>query len=564
VLKALYSPDNAFIPWSDVFGHLFTDFFENYLPAEGLDPKVLFSSLPIALISVSTVKAVTLFYQWFTWEWIGEQMARNWRSSLAAAFVHLKNESRDDGLVKSEEEQIGGVIAQDIRVLKEFVVHYYGGLPREGLQVIFTGIALFALSPKLFGVFILCISPIGIVLSRVGRRIRKRANRALNDNSQLSEWIQQRLLGIETIKHARFEHAEVSRMKAASVSLFQKFKDAARLKSRTSPMIEFFGVASMSIALWVAFDSIATGENSGAVVMSFFASLALFAQAAAKLGRYFNSNQDGKAAGKRLLNILGALKENNEAKGGNHFIQFTDTSDTKLKVSDLCVSYGSVDVLKNMNCEFSGGKIYCLVGKSGAGKSSFFNAVLGLKTPSKGRIVASYPTVKYGDRNAANSIKILSVPQQIPVIPTSLERNISYPFLVANEEEASLALKKSQFNIDPARLRFGLKTLVGPGNLQLSGGEAQRLQLARLYYHNSPFVLIDEGTSALDPITEQEVLATLRTQANKGACVIMIAHRKAAAQFADEVIVLEKGQISLSGPPSEVLSSEIARSVFGN
>ncbi|MCX6123653.1 MAG: ABC transporter transmembrane domain-containing protein, partial [Proteobacteria bacterium] len=268
--------------------------------------------LPIFLVVVATVKALALFYQWFTWEWIGEQVAKSWRFDVARCFVGIGNEARDDGLVKVQEEQLGGLIAQDIRILREFVVHYYGGLPREGLQVAFTGLGLFALSPKLFLIFVLCIAPVGALLSKYGRKIRKRSSRALNDNSQLSEWIQQRLLGLETIKHYGSETKESELMTSASSNLFERFRAAARLKSRTSPVIEAFGVVAMSIALAVAFQDIADHRLSGAVVMSFFSMLALFAQSAAKLGRYMNSNQDGEAAGERILMVLDQFQQHAE------------------------------------------------------------------------------------------------------------------------------------------------------------------------------------------------------------------------------------------------------------
>jgi ABC-type multidrug transport system fused ATPase/permease subunit len=117
--------------------------------------------------------------------------------------------------------------------------------------------------------------------------------------------------------------------------------------------------------------------------------------------------------------------------------------------------------------------------------------------------------------------------------------------------------------MDQRRLNQGLETRVGAGELQLSGGEAQRLQLARLIYHKSPFILIDEGTSALDPELEKQVLVQARELAKSGSVVIMIAHRPAATDFADELIVMDQGRFSKVGPRSEVADSADFRRVFG-
>lgn len=560
VMQSLMAPTHKALPWANVIGPTMDRWFGKYLPDGGLDPKLLIETLPFLLIGIASVKAVTTFYQWYTWEWLGEQLAKVWRSQVAFAFTSLRNESRDDGLLQAQEEQLGGVIAQDIRVLREFVVHFYGGLPREGLQALFTAVMLFALSPKLFGIFVICIAPVGALLSKFGRRIRKRASRALNDHSQLSEWIQQRLLGLETIKHYRAEESEAAAMITASESLFHRFKAAARLKSRTSPLIEVFGVIAMSIALWVAFHDIAAGVVSGAVVMSFFSSLALFSQSAAKLGRYLNSNQDGKAAGQRLLNILSTFEDHQDEHAAIPSLVVRKGNATSLSIENLSVGYGDAGpkVINDLSYKFKGGKIYCLVGKSGAGKSSLFNCILGLRRPSEGSLSATIDKSWHGAK-----LPLVSLPQTVAIVPTTLERNVSYPELIADSKRAEAALQKSQFKLSEQRLSEGLQTIVGPGFLQLSGGEAQRLQLARLYYHRSPFVLVDEGTSALDPVTEAEVLRSLKEVAREGACVIMIAHRRAAAEASDEVLLMEDGKIALAGTPWDVLSAPQAQMIFG-
>ena len=101
----------------------------------------------------------------------------------------------------------------------------------------------------------------------------------------------------------------------------------------------------------------------------------------------------------------------------------------------------------------------------------------------------------------------------------------------------------------------GLDARIGDGGAGVSGGQAQRLLLARLWYHQKPFVLVDEGTSALDPEIEQTVYALLRQLADRGAVVITIAHRLAAAQIADELLLLQGGCLTASGTPTEVMAS---------
>ena len=560
-LQSLFSPKTGVLPWSEIVGDAFAQTFASILPAEGAHPAELAYILPYILIGAATIKALSLFYQWYSWELLGERLAWTWREELVQDFRNVDPANRDDGMIRDVEAELGGAISQDIRSLREFVVHYYGGLPREGLQVLFTAIALIALSPKLFVIFALGIAPVGAIVSKAGKKLRRRASKALSDNSFLSEWIQQRLLGLETIKHYQTEAYESRSMLTASHNLFHRFLQAAKIKSRTSPAIELFGIIAMSIALWVAFHDIAAGALSGGIVMSFFSTLAALAQSASKLGRYLNSNNEGNAAGARLLVIKAALLRA-KALASKPQMSLTAGEQNKLTLKNITVSYNkdpSRPAVRNVSCEFRGGKIYCLVGKSGAGKSTLFNTILGLRVPDSGHLSGTY-----GKNWQDRSLDLVSMPQQVQLVPTTLGRNVSYPQLSYDQDKANRALSEAQFQLsEDARLVAGLETKMGADGLQLSGGQAQRLQLARVIYHHSPFVLVDEGTSALDPVTEAEVLKSLRRLADSGICVIMIAHRRAAAEQSDEILVMSQGQLLTQGPPATVLNSDAARGVFG-
>ncbi len=125
------------------------------------------------------------------------------------------------------------------------------------------------------------------------------------------------------------------------------------------------------------------------------------------------------------------------------------------------------------------------------------------------------------------------------------------------------SLLEVQFDLKDPRFSGHVDVDVGPAGIQLSGGQLQRMQLARAHYHHAPFVLIDEGTSALDPVTEGDVFRTLRQIASTGVAVVMIAHRRAAVEMSDEVIVMDHGRIVASGSPSDVLKQPVAAMVFG-
>lgn len=555
-LKLLLTPTEGLLTWQELFGDVWTKALSPYLHGSGVTAAEIYYALPFALVVVATFKSALTFWQWFTWERLGEKLAYGWRQDLVNSFVLVGPGQRDDGKVGSAEAHLGGLISQDIRTCRDYVVHYFGGLPREGFQVLFMAISLAILCPKLFFIFFFCLAPVGGLLNRLGKKLRRRATAALQDNSTLGEWIQQRLLGLETIKQFQTESTEVNSMHHSSQELFERFFRAARLKARTSPIIEFLGVLAMSVVLFIAFSDISKGELTGSVAMSFFSTLALLAQSGAKLGRYFNSNREGMAAANRIFSAI-----NNFKAAGQEQVQSVNfrssSQNSSLELKDVSLVYGDSYALKNFSYTFNSGKIYCLIGRSGAGKSSVFNAILGLRPISSGTIVGEIANA-FSDR----TLDVSYLPQQVPAIPAKLGEVISYPFTQFDEGRAQAALDTIHFSLAQDRLPLGLNTPVGPGGLQMSGGQLQRVQLARLVYHHAPFVLVDEGTSALDPELEKVVLDFVRDLARKGAVVIMIAHRRAAVEASDELLLLSAGQLETAGSKSKVMQSALFKDLF--
>jgi subfamily B ATP-binding cassette protein MsbA len=555
-MQVLLGPPEQVLTWNTLLGPVWASWIQRWAASDGISAGDVYQALPWVLLCVATAKSLLTFWQWFTWEWLGENVAFQWRTSLVDAFINVSPSARDEGAVNRAEAELGGLISQDIRTCRDYVVHFFGGLPREGMQVLFMALSLALLSPRLFIIFVFCVAPVGILLSRLGKKLRRRASRALEDNSTLGEWIQQRLLGLETIKQYRTETRESDAMKAASHRLYDGFLRAARLKARTSPLIECLGVTAMAVALGVAFRDIASGAISGAVAMSFFSSLALLAQGGAKLGRYFNSNREGVAAADRIFAAIESMREAAVER-------VRPAGDVKPAVASLialknvALMYGDKVAVRDFNFEFKAGKVYCVVGESGAGKSSVFNAILGLRPVSSGQI-----NYFYGPSFESRSLDIAYMPQQVPVIPGQLAENVAYPRLTYDPDKVGVALETVGFAIDKGRMDAGIRTHIGASGLTLSGGQVQRLQLARLVYHHAPFVLVDEGTSALDPEMEKVVLTHIRSLAGSGAVVIMIAHRRAAVEFSDETLVLDDGRLVASGATAHVIKTEKFLEVF--
>jgi ABC-type multidrug transport system fused ATPase/permease subunit len=496
-------------------------------------------TLPALLIGLAGIRAVLTLVQWYLWERAGEVVSRDIRNDLTQAYLHLDPNIRRSSTARSLEGALSSTITTDVKLLREYITHFYGGLPRELLQVIFLSVTLVLLSPKLTLIFLLGVAPVGVVISRIGKKLRKRASKALSDYSDLSEWLQQRLLGIETIKHFGTEHLEETRMQALTQSLFQRFLGAARIKSRTSPVVEAMAVLAMTIVLVIAMRDVASGQASGAVQMSFFSTLALLSQAAGKLGRYVNSNREGAAAVDRVLRQFSHLA-GSTLPVIPRALQYDPEGTTRIVCKNITGQYVEAEApaLKDFSFTFEGGKIYCLAGPSGAGKSTVFNILLGLLSPSKGSI-----EFFVRDRWERRLSPISYMPQKVLVLADSLGANVAYPEVDWDATCVEQALHHVGLESLYKAWPDGIHTRIGEGGAGLSGGQAQRVLLARLAYHDAPFILVDEGTSALDPETERRIQALLRELAARGHVVITIAHRESAVAAADVTLQLHDGSL---------------------
>jgi len=530
-VKLLEVGSNETIALSELFGNRIGGFLFGFTGEAQYTAGELLATIPYLLVVLAVIKAVSSLTGWYLWELTGESVSKNLRFALITKYLKFNPSLRKDIEARKMEAQLSSGISTDIKLMREYIVRFYGGFPRELAQIIFLMIVVVILSPKLSAIFFLAILPAAAVASRLGKKLRRRATKALDDYSLLTEWLQQRLLGIETIKHFGTEKTETTKMAVLTTDLFNRFMKAARVKARTSPTLELVAVAFFMVVLGVALYDTYTGKTSGAVQLSFFASLAFLMQSAGKLGRYYNTNREGAAAVDRITAQLNFFHNQQQPNIG----LLPERSETvSLELQNISILYTGQKkaAVNDFSYKFEGGKIYCLAGPSGAGKTSIFNMVLGLVTPTSGQI-------RY---NSVDDSTVLYMPQKVQLAPLSVAENVAYPEAPDLDRTKAALIKTNAWEF-VSLLEDDQDSLVGEAGRQLSGGQAQRILLARLCYHHSKLVLIDEGTSALDPEMEQSIHAILKNLAAEGAVVITIAHRESAAAMADVVVKIADGNL---------------------
>ncbi len=518
---------------------------------ESIPSSELWHLLPALMVAVALLRAALALLQWYLWEKSSETIASEMRADLVQAYLQVDPEQRRN-LNQGVDQEIGSAISTDIRMVREYLVHVYGGLPRELVQVLFYLANLLLLDWKLSLIFLVGIGPAAAILSKLGKKLRKRSQAALGNSSSMLEWLQQRMMGIETIKQFQTEYLEQARMEKKSDELLKNYLRAARVKARTSPLLEVVAVAAMMLVLVYALGAIAKKEMSSSTLLSFLVLLGVLSQSTAKLGRYYNSNKEGEAALHRLQRIMQAMQS---AKALTLSMICVPDQKPALIIKDLTYAYGpgAIPALKAFSGKFERGKIYAVAGPSGSGKSTLVKLLLGLWTSGQG-------SIKFGIKSRS---ELGYLPQQVQLAPGPLVHNVIYPAREYDPERLRSALEKVGMLSFVEALPKSWNAEVGEGgDIVLSGGQAQRLKIARLIYFAFPLLIIDEGTSALDPEIEMLVLKTLEDMARNGSTVIMVAHRVSVLQTAEIVYVLKQGQTQFSGEPKQFLQRSDWRSYF--
>tara|TARA_B100000575_G_C23132420_1_gene657093 strand:- start:1319 stop:3043 length:1725 start_codon:yes stop_codon:yes gene_type:complete len=215
-----------------------------------------------------------------------------------------------------------------------------------------------------------------------------------------------------------------------------------------------------------------------------------------------------------------------------------------ITLKDISFSYDNEanTTLKNINIDIEKGTIVGVTGETGAGKSTLFHIILGLLEPKSGVVLFKNQNINLDIINWRNQIGYIA--QNIYLLDDTIEKNISFDFLEKeiDKERMNFAIEMSCLQKKILELPDGLRTKVGNDGLRLSGGEKQRIALARAIYKNPDIFFMDESTSALDSETEQKIMLNLKKNFSKKT-IILIAHRKSTIEACDKVINIKNGVI---------------------
>ncbi len=383
----------------------------------------------------------------------------------------------------------------------------------------------------------------------LGNRISKVTSQAMDMAGVLNSYLLEIFRNHKLIKVFQKETYEASRADNALEQLKNKGKKLAIIYARSSPIMELLTGIMIAILIYYSGNLIMSGEIAINNFFSFLAAMMLAYQPVRSLATLNITINQGLAASKRILPVIDQkhsivedknLDELEVPKGTIEFekVNFNYSSNSRL-------------ILNNINLNISGGKMTSLVGHSGAGKSTILNLIPRFYDCTHGSIKIDNQFIK--EKKLSSLRKNVSlVSQETTLFDDTILNNIKYANLNATDQQikeaAALSFSEEFINLLPNKY----DTMIGENGIRLSGGEKQRLSIARAFLKNSKIILLDEATSSLDSETEKKIQDAL-SFLTKGKTTLVIAHRLSTVLNSHKIYVIDKGEVVGEGSHKELL-----------
>lgn len=391
---------------------------------------------------------------------------------------------------------------------------------------------------------------LGIITFVITRKIKDAQTEIVTETQSLAGSTTETLRNVELVKSLGLENQEILRLNETNEKILALELKKVRLIRTYSfiqgTIINGMRMALMLLMLWLIFSKIITlGEFFSLLFYSFF----IFGPLA-MLGDVATSYQETKASLEKLEDILKQDKEEHAANPRP--IEKIKT----VEFSNVSFGYqsGNNDAINNLSFNIESGKTIAFVGPSGSGKSTTIKLIVGLYKPTKGKVTFNDISIDDIDLVALRN-RVGLVAQETQLFAGTIRENLLFVNPKATDEDCLEALRAASAESLISRGDKGLDTKIGEGGLKLSGGEKQRLAIARALLRNPDILIFDEATSSLDSITEESITQTIKEiEAKRPELIrILVAHRLSTVMHADAICVLEKGNLIEQGTHEELL-----------
>lgn len=435
---------------------------------------------------------------------------------------------------------------------EKFIISFINVLFGILVGIVFISIYSFRLHWSIMPIYTMGIIFLSVLTSLLSKKIKLIQKNIVKETTMLAGSTTESLRNIELVKSLGLTDQEITRLNKNTYKILglelRKVKSIRSLSFIQGTFVNFLRQVIMFTLLWLVFNGKLT---AGEVMTLTFYSFFIFGPLQ-EIGNIILAYREAEAS----LNNFHQLMQKPAEPKPLHPSKVGDIE--HLSFSNISFKHQSAlyPALENVSFSVSRGETIAFVGPSGAGKSTLMKLLVGLYHTQQG-------TIQFNHINSEEILfdelrsQIGFVTQDTQLFAGTIRENLLFVCPSASEEQLQEALQKASCTKLLARAEKGIDTVIGEGGLKLSGGEKQRLSIARALIRQPHLLIFDEATSALDSITEDEITNTIRAiSAEKRQITVMIAHRLSTIMHADRIYVLEKGQIIETGTHAELLSEK--------
>ena len=501
--------------------------------------------ISIAVLVTFAIKGFANYAQSVIMHYVGQRIITDTQHRL---YGHL---TRMD-LSFFHQTPTGSLISRftvDINMMRAAVSNALTGIGKDFLTLIFL-VGVMFIQDRYLAVIAFVVFPVAILpIVKLGQRIRKVTVSTQEEIGQFTTLLEQTIQGARVVKAYRMEEYEKGRFRKIAERVFQLVFKSARIRSMASPIMETLGGVAVALVIFYGgFRVIEESMNPGAF-FSFITALLLAYEPMKRLANLNASLQEGLASAQRLFGLLDTKP---------NIIDKPDAATLKIKGGNIVLNQVNFSyipkhpVINGVSLSVPAGKLVALVGPSGAGKSTILNLIPRFYEVDSGIIKIDGIDVQDATLDSLRR-NIALVSQEIILFDDTVRANIAYGRPDASEKEITQAAKNAAAHDFIEAMSNGYDTYVGERGTKVSGGQRQRLAIARAMLKNAPILLLDEATSSLDAESEREVQAALM-ELMKGRTTLVIAHRLSTVIEADLIHVIDNGKLVESGNHPELLS----------
>ena len=501
--------------------------------------------IPFLIIIAFSVKGISLYLAKATMISVGEEIKKKLQFDMVKSLIKTDTDVIDKKHTGKFISNITYDVSQITNLLSQAILILF----KDSLTLIGLLIVMFTQNWKLALISIIMIPLAGISARTLGKRVGKVTTEAQEKSGFLNTYLVELFKNHKLIKIFQKEEFENLRANKYLTELKDKQKKIQTVFVRMSPIMETLTGIMIAILIFYSGKLIYSGQIEINNFFSFLAAMMLAYQPVRALSTLNMVVNQGLSASSRILPIIDQKNKITDILSAKPLL----TDKAEIIFDNLNFSYDieEAKTLENINLKFEGGKMTSLVGHSGSGKSTILNLIPRFYDPVSGDITIDDQSIYQSTiESVRNNVSMVS--QETTLFDDTIKNNIKYAKADATDEEIQNVAKLSFCDEFINKLPDKFDTLIGENGVRLSGGEKQRLSIARAMLKESSIILLDEATSSLDSETETKIQKALKILTENKTTVV-IAHRLSTILSSNNIYVIDNGKVADSGNHDDLL-----------